>query len=151
MKENEVLTMRGINKTFPGVKALNGVDFTLRKGEIHALMGENGAGKSTLIKVLTGVYDFEAGEIRVDGTDGPVVNHSTQEAQEKGIATVYQEVNLCPNLTVAENLFIGDVLWFVSRKQKIHRRNTREKQVHLQSYHLNNKMLKNGSSIFLNL
>lgn len=83
MKENEVLTMRGINKTFPGVKALNGVDFTLRKGEIHALMGENGAGKSTLIKVLTGVYDFEAGEIRVDGTDGPVVNHSTQEAQEK--------------------------------------------------------------------
>jgi len=107
MKENEVLTMRGINKTFPGVKALNGVDFTLRKGEIHALMGENGAGKSTLIKVLTGVYDFEAGEIRVDGIDGPVVNHSTQEAQEKGIATVYQEVNLCPNLTVAENLFIG--------------------------------------------
>ena len=107
MKENEVLTMRGINKTFPGVKALNGVDFTLRKGEIHALMGENGAGKSTLIKVLTGVYDFEAGEIRVDGTDGPVVNHSTQEAQEKGIATVYQEVNLCPNLSVAENLYIG--------------------------------------------
>ena len=81
MKENEVLTMRGINKTFPGVKALNGVDFTLRKGEIHALMGENGAGKSTLIKVLTGVYDFEAGEIRVDGIDGPVVNHSTQEGK----------------------------------------------------------------------
>ena len=76
MKENEVLTMRGINKTFPGVKALNGVDFTLRKGEIHALMGENGAGKSTLIKVLTGVYDFEAGEIRVDGTDGPVLLYS---------------------------------------------------------------------------
>lgn len=107
MKENEVLTMRGINKTFPGVKALSGVDFTLRKGEIHALMGENGAGKSTLIKVLTGVYDFETGEIRVDGIEGPVINHSTQEAQQKGIATVYQEVNLCPNLTVAENLFIG--------------------------------------------
>ena len=107
MKENEVLTMRGINKTFPGVKALSGVDFTLRKGEIHALMGENGAGKSTLIKVLTGVYDFEVGEIRVDGIEGPVINHSTQEAQQRGIATVYQEVNLCPNLTVAENLFIG--------------------------------------------
>ena len=107
MKENEVLTMRGINKTFPGVKALSGVDFTLRKGEIHALIGENGACKSTLIKVLTGVYDFETGEIRVDGIEGPVINHSTQEAQQKGIATVYQEVNLCPNLTVAENLFIG--------------------------------------------
>ena len=63
--------------TFPGVKALDNVDFTLRKGEIHALMGENGAGKSTLIKCLTGINDFEAGEIRVDGIDGPVKNHST--------------------------------------------------------------------------
>ncbi len=107
MEKNVVLTMRNIGKTFPGVKALSGVDFTLRKGEIHALMGENGAGKSTLIKVLTGVYDYEIGEIRVDGIDEPIINHSTQEAQNRGIATVYQEVNLCPNLTVAENLFIG--------------------------------------------
>ena len=93
--------------TFPGVKALENVDFTLRKGEIHALMGENGAGKSTLIKCLTGINDFEAGEIHVDGIEGPVKNHSTRDAQNVGISTVYQEVNLCPNLSVAENLFIG--------------------------------------------
>ncbi|MCF0128661.1 MAG: sugar ABC transporter ATP-binding protein [Pseudobutyrivibrio sp.] len=107
MEENLLITMRDISKSFPGVKALDRAQFTLRKGEIHALMGENGAGKSTLIKVLTGVYSLDAGEIHVAGIEGPVVNHSTLDAQEKGIATVYQEVNLCPNLTVAENLFIG--------------------------------------------
>ena len=73
MEGNVVLTMRDISKTFPGVKALQHVDFTLRKGEIHALMGENGAGKSTLIKVLTGVHEFENGEIRLDGKDGPII------------------------------------------------------------------------------
>jgi simple sugar transport system ATP-binding protein len=99
--------MRGINKAFPGVKALKNVDFTLRSGEVHALMGENGAGKSTLIKVLTGVYEAESGEIRITGEDKPVVIHSPKEAQEKGISTVYQEITLCPNLTVAENLFLG--------------------------------------------
>lgn len=97
--------MRGIYKTFPGVKALQNVDFTLRSGEIHALMGENGAGKSTLIKVLTGVYEFDQGEVKMEGKS--IVNHSPQDAQNHGISTVYQEVNLCPNLTVAENLFIG--------------------------------------------
>ena len=107
MEENVVLTARGITMTFPGVKALDNVDLTLRKGEIHALMGENGAGKSTLIKCLTGINDFEAGEIHIDGIDGPVKNHSTRDAQNVGISTVYQEVNLCPNLSVAENLFIG--------------------------------------------
>ncbi|MBQ8955821.1 MAG: sugar ABC transporter ATP-binding protein [Lachnospiraceae bacterium] len=107
MEENVVLTARGISMTFPGVKALDNVDLTLRKGEIHALMGENGAGKSTLIKCLTGINDFEAGEIRIDGIEGPVKNHSTRDAQNVGISTVYQEVNLCPNLSVAENLFIG--------------------------------------------
>ena len=107
MEDNIVLTMRGICMTFPGVKALDNVDFTLRKGEIHALMGENGAGKSTLIKCLTGINDFEAGEIRVNGVEGPVKNHSTLDAQKVGISTVYQEVNLCPNLSVAENLYIG--------------------------------------------
>ena len=76
--------------------------FTLKKGEIHALMGENGAGKSTLIKVLTGVEEFETGEIMIDGCDHTIINRSPQEAQSRGISTVYQEVNLCPNLTVAE-------------------------------------------------
>jgi len=107
LENNIALTMRGICMTFPGVKALDHVDFTLRKGEIHALMGENGAGKSTLIKCLTGINDFEAGEIRVAGVEGPVKNHSTLDAQKVGISTVYQEVNLCPNLSVAENLYIG--------------------------------------------
>lgn len=109
MDNSVVLSMRGIYKTFPGVKALQNVQFTLRAGEIHALMGENGAGKSTLIKVLTGVSDYEMdeGEIHIDGIEGSIINHSPQEAQNNGISTVYQEVNLCPNLTVAENLYIG--------------------------------------------
>ena len=81
MENNVVLTMRDISKTFPGVKALQHVDFTLRKGEIHALMGENGAGKSTLIKVLTGVHPFESGEIKMEGKDAPIVNRSPQDAQ----------------------------------------------------------------------
>lgn len=107
MSNEIVLTMRNISKTFPGVRALDHVDFTLRSGEIHALMGENGAGKSTLIKVLTGVEEFETGEINIAGLKGSILNHSPQEAQAHGISTVYQEVNLCPNLSVAENLFIG--------------------------------------------
>lgn len=102
-----VLTMRGIYKNFPGVRALQNVDFTLCEGEIHALMGENGAGKSTLIKVLTGVYSKDAGEICMKGNDKPVLIKSPQEAQKLGISTVYQEITLCPNLTVAENLLIG--------------------------------------------
>ncbi|PXV89531.1 monosaccharide ABC transporter ATP-binding protein (CUT2 family) [Lachnotalea glycerini] len=107
MEQGVVLTMRQIGKTFPGVIALENVDFTLRKGEIHALMGENGAGKSTLIKVLTGVEEFEDGEIKIEGCNEAIINKSPQEAQKNGISTVYQEVNLCPNLSVAENLFIG--------------------------------------------
>lgn len=104
---NEILTMRRITKNFLGVRALSNVDFTLKAGEIHALMGENGAGKSTLIKVLTGAEAFESGEIRIAGIKHAVINHSPQEAQYNGISTVYQEVNLCPNLSVAENFFIG--------------------------------------------
>ncbi|MBE6023955.1 MAG: sugar ABC transporter ATP-binding protein [Cellulosilyticum sp.] len=107
MEKNIVLFMKNISKEFPGVRALSHVDFKLRKGEIHALMGENGAGKSTLIKVLTGVYEFESGDIHMDGCKEKIINHSPQDAQKNGISTVYQEVNLCPNLTVAENLFIG--------------------------------------------
>ncbi len=107
MKENVVLEMRNIHKSFPGVRALQGVDFTLRKGEIHALMGENGAGKSTLIKVLTGVYGKDEGAIHLDGCEGAAAIHSPQDAQKLGISTVYQEITLCPNLSVAENMFIG--------------------------------------------
>ncbi len=107
MKDNEVLQMRNIHKSFPGVRALQGVDFTLREGEIHALMGENGAGKSTLIKVLTGVYSKDEGQIFIKGREKAVTIHSPQEAQRLGISTVYQEITLCPNLSVAENMYIG--------------------------------------------
>ncbi|GAA3135459.1 sugar ABC transporter ATP-binding protein [Planomonospora alba] len=100
-----ILRMSGISKQFPGVQALDGVDFRLLPGEVHALMGENGAGKSTLIKVLTGVHDIDAGRIELDGA--PVAFASPLQAQQAGISTVYQEVNLCPNLSVAENIFIG--------------------------------------------
>ncbi|WP_329409473.1 sugar ABC transporter ATP-binding protein [Streptomyces sp. NBC_00704] len=100
-----VLEMAGIVKEFPGVRALSGVDFRLFPGEIHALMGENGAGKSTLIKVLTGVYSLDGGTITLDGESVRIA--SPLQAQQAGISTVYQEVNLCPNLSVAENIFIG--------------------------------------------
>ena len=105
--QETVLTMRNINKSFPGVRALQNVDFTLCEGEIHALMGENGAGKSTLIKVLTGVYAKDSGEISIKGIDKLFHIKSPQDAQKMGISTVYQEITLCPNLTIAENLFIG--------------------------------------------
>ena len=108
MKDDKiVLKMRNIHKSFPGVRALQGVDFTLCEGEIHALMGENGAGKSTLIKVLTGVYTKDEGEIFIKGTEKAVAIRSPQEAQKLGISTVYQEITLCPNLSVAENMYIG--------------------------------------------
>ena len=107
MQDSAVLEMRGICKYFPGVKALQNVDFTLRQGEIHALMGKNGAGKSTLIKVLTGVYEKDGGEIFIEGHEGAVSIRSPQDAQNAGISTVYQEITLCPNLTVAENMYIG--------------------------------------------
>ncbi|MCC8251472.1 sugar ABC transporter ATP-binding protein [Saccharothrix luteola] len=97
--------MRGISVEFPGVKALQEVDFRLFPGEVHALMGENGAGKSTLIKALTGVHSLAAGEVRYAGE--PVSFHAPAQAQAAGISTVYQEVNLCGNLTVAENILLG--------------------------------------------
>jgi len=100
-----LLRARGITKSFPGVKALAGVDFTVRRGEVHALMGENGAGKSTLIKVLTGVYRRDAGEMLLDRK--AIDPHSPQDAEACGISTVYQEVNLVPYLSVAENICLG--------------------------------------------
>ena len=100
-----VLQLRGIHKKFPGVHALKGVDFTLRAGEIHALLGENGAGKSTLIKVMTGVYTRDGGDILLDGN--AIFPGNTGDAQALGISTVYQEVNLLPNLSVAHNIYLG--------------------------------------------
>ena len=101
----KLLELKNIHKSFPGVLALQGVDFSLNSGEIHALMGENGAGKSTLIKVLTGVYSKDEGEITLEGKE--VIIRSPQDAQKEGISTVYQEITLCPNLSVAENMYIG--------------------------------------------
>ncbi len=105
MLSENILKMEGISKSFPGVRALHNVDFALRKGDIHALMGENGAGKSTLIKIITGVYQKDAGQIVLDGK--PVLLKSPQDAQNMGIGTVFQEIALCPNLTVAENMLAG--------------------------------------------
>ncbi|SEM58440.1 monosaccharide ABC transporter ATP-binding protein, CUT2 family [Loktanella fryxellensis] len=100
-----LLSTRDLTKTFPGTKALDAVNFDLKAGEVHALLGENGAGKSTLVKCLTGAYRRDSGDILFDGR--PVFPQSTLEAQAIGIGTVYQEVNLLPNLTVAENLTLG--------------------------------------------
>ena len=103
---NEVLlTMKGIDKSFPGVHALDHVDFEVRKGEVHALMGENGAGKSTLMKVLTGIYTKDSGTITFEGRE--VEFHNTREAQDAGIVIVHQELNMLGHLTVAQNIFIG--------------------------------------------
>ena len=101
----EILRTEGLSKFFPGVKALDNVDFSLRRGEIMALLGENGAGKSTLIKALTGVYHADRGTIWLEGQ--PISPKNTAHAQQLGIGTVYQEVNLLPNMSVADNLFIG--------------------------------------------
>ena len=100
-----VLEIRGLSKNFPGVKALQDVDLVVRRGEVHALMGENGAGKSTLIKVLTGVYPRDAGSIRLNGVE--IDPHSPKAAEALGVSTVYQEVNLIPHRSVAENICLG--------------------------------------------
>lgn len=119
MRDKAVLEMKNIHKSFPGVRALQAVDFTLCEGEIHALMGENGAGKSTLIKVLTGVYSKDSGDIFLKGHDKAVAIHSPQDAQNLGISTVYQEITLCPNLSVAENMFIGRTKGFGQNWKKM--------------------------------
>lgn len=101
----ELLELKGITKRFPGVLALDNVDFTLRRGEVHALMGENGAGKSTLIKVISGVHSQDQGTVGLDGN--PIRPRSPEDAARMGISTVFQEVNLVPNLSVAENICLG--------------------------------------------
>src|SRR5574339_1202400 len=103
--DQNILIMEGISKTFPGVQALDNVSLTLRKGEILCLVGENGAGKSTLMKVLTGVDQPDSGKIIFDGRE--IQPRSPQHAQDLGISTVYQEINLCTSLTVAENILLG--------------------------------------------
>ena len=120
-----VLAARGVSKNFPAVRALAAVDFELKAGEIHALLGENGAGKSTLIKVMTGVYERDGGDVVLAGR----VIHPAHagEAQALGISTVYQEVNLIPTLSVAENLMLerqpgrfGFVNWRRLRGEAMH-------------------------------
>ena len=100
-----LLEMRGIRKAFPGVQALDGVDFTVRAGEIHALLGENGAGKSTLVKVLTGVHRRDAGTVRLAGRS--IDPRTPRAAEALGISTVHQEINLVPHLSIAENIVLG--------------------------------------------
>src|SRR5512142_3295907 len=100
-----VLEMKGIGKSFPGVRALQDVSLTVRQGQVHALLGENGAGKSTLIKILSGAYSKDEGEILFDGKPVPI--RAPEDAQALGISTIYQEFYLARNLTVAENIFLG--------------------------------------------
>jgi ribose transport system ATP-binding protein len=100
-----ILEVQGVSKSFPGVKALDQVSFDLRKGEVHALVGENGAGKSTLMKILSGVYQADEGVIRLKGRD--VRFHDSTQARDAGIGIIYQELNLIPHLSVAANIFIG--------------------------------------------
>ncbi len=119
-----LLEVRGIAKSFGAVRALQDVDFTLRAGEIHALLGENGAGKSTLIKVITGVFPRDAGVVRLSGAE--IAPRSAKAALEAGIATVYQEVNLLPNLSVAQNLFLDrqPMRFGIVRESEVRRRST---------------------------
>ncbi|MDQ1256505.1 MAG: rhamnose transport system ATP-binding protein, partial [Candidatus Hydrogenedentes bacterium] len=102
---DSVLTLSGVTKSFAGIQALKGVDFELRAGEVHALLGENGAGKSTLIKIISGVHSPDDGEMTIDGRK--VTFSSPREAAQAGIATVYQELLLFRDLTVAENIYLG--------------------------------------------
>lgn len=97
--------MQGISKRFPGVLALDEVDFSVQRGTIHSLIGQNGAGKSTLVKILAGDYPPTKGEMLIDGQ--PVSFHHPGEARARGIAIVYQELSLLPNLSVADNIFLG--------------------------------------------
>ena len=107
MQENEcILRLEGVRKSFGGVQALKGVGFELKRGEIHALLGENGAGKSTLIKILTGVHKPDEGNILLKGK--PVTIADPIDARKKGIAAIYQELSLIDSLTVAENIFLGN-------------------------------------------
>lgn len=101
----ELFRMEGISKSFPGVKALDNVSFSVNKGEVHGLVGENGAGKSTLMKVMSGVYQADEGKIFIEGQEVKINNIS--KAHELGVAIIFQELNLLPHLSVADNIFVG--------------------------------------------
>src|SRR5699024_3703711 len=105
INRDEILYMKNIYKEFPGVVALKNITFKVKRGTVHALVGENGAGKSTLMKVLSGIHQAERGEIFLNGTLTKIVD--PQDAIAKGISMVYQELNTVPDMTIAENLFLG--------------------------------------------
>ena len=117
-----LLEMRGIVKAFRGVQALDDVQLTVRRGSIHALMGENGAGKSTLIKALAGIHAPDAGSIRIEGN--VVRPQSPRDAEAHGISTVFQEINLIPTLSVSDNILLGrqPLRWGFIRQSECHRR-----------------------------
>lgn len=137
-----LLETQNLSKSFGSIKALSDVDFNLYAGEVHAVLGENGAGKSTLIKLITGVYRKDSGSILLDGK--PIEAHSPHEAQALGISTVYQEINLIPMLSVAENLFLGrqPMRWGMIDTRAINRR----AKALLQSYNLNIDVTRTLSS-----
>lgn len=126
----QILQMTGISKSFPGVKALKKVRLDLNEGEIHALMGENGAGKSTLVKILTGIFTRDEGDITFMGA--PIHLKSTKEAQEKGICIIHQELNMMTHLTVAQNIFIG--------REKMHGFFLDERSINTMAKNLLNKL-----------
>ena len=103
--QDYIVEINHVSKTFPGVKALDDVSFNLRSGEVMALLGENGAGKSTLMKVLSGVYTRDSGEVKIFGK--PQGDMTPKLAQELGVAIIHQELNMCAHLSVAENIFLG--------------------------------------------
>ena len=133
MSEQYLLEMKGIHKSFPGVKALQNVGLQLKAGEVHALLGENGAGKSTLIKVLGGIYHAEEGEIYIDGQKAAI--NGVVAAREAGISIVHQELVLVPYMTVAENIFLGRE---PGSKMNINRKQmTEEAQKLMDTYEMN--------------
>lgn len=107
LQQHPYLEFQGIGKTFSGVVALKDISFGCREGMVHALMGENGAGKSTLLKILAGNYQPSSGQIVIDGQ--PVQFQSTADALKHGIAIIYQELHLLPEVTVAENIYVGQL------------------------------------------
>ena len=101
----DILKMKNIHKKFPGVHALKGIDLSLRRGEVHALLGENGAGKSTLMKILGGIYEKTEGEIYINGQEAKI--NDVHDSQGYGVSIIHQELCLAPNMTVAQNIFLG--------------------------------------------